>query len=250
LSKRYERAEEQMKEEDRILKREQLRIGKILAEMSELEKETVDSEKVRRYEDLLKNLEKLEKFRGAHIRSLLSEPLVELLRDVEKYPLEYYCQLFPGKEEMTELKKFFSEYPAFGRCNVSQLCEFLGYSEKKLSHVCPETSRFRRLVMGNKSLFETICSLEQTTFLAVDDENEKIMDFYSERIEGAKEIVGQIRELRKEKHSYREEYEKSKQIEKRKEELSRYSKKELEAELRDIEHLLGLLHSDHPDFTK
>lgn len=250
LSKRYERAEEQMREEDRILRREQLRIGKILAEMSELEKETVDSERVRRYEDLLKNLEKLEKLRGAHIRSLLSEPVVELLGDVEKYPLEYYCQLFPGKEEMAELKKFFSEYPAFGRCNVSQLCEFFGYSEKKLSHVCPETSRFRRLVMGNKSLFETICSLEQTTFLAVDDENEKIMDVYAERIEGAKEIVGQIRQSRKEKHSYREEYEKSKQIEKRKEELSKYSKKELDAELRDVEHLLGLLHSDHPDFTK
>ena len=246
LSKRYEKTEEEMKEKDRILKREQVRIEKILAEMSELEKETVDLGKVLSYENLLKNLEKLEKLRETYIHSLLSEPVVELLEDIEKYSLKDYCQALPGKEEMAELKEFFSEYPAFGKCNVNQLCEFFEYSEKKLSHICPETSRFRRLVVGNKNLFETILSLEKTTFLAVDDENEKVMDFYAERIEGAQEIVEQIRQLRKEKYSYREEYEKNKKIEKRKEELSKYSKKELEAELRDIEHLLELLHSNHP----
>ena len=246
LSKRYERSEEEMKENGRSLEREQLRIEKILTAMSELEKETVDLEKVRRYEDLLTNLEKLEKIRGTYIHSLISEPVVELLGDIEKYSLKDYYLSFPGKDEMTELKEFFSEYPSFGKRNADQLCEFFGYSEKKLSYVCPETSRFRRVVMGNKNLFETICSLEKTTFLAVDDENEKIMDFYADRIEGAKEIVERIRELRKEKYSYREEYEKRKRIEKRKEELSKYSKNEMEAELRGIKHLIELLHSDHP----
>jgi hypothetical protein len=246
LSKRYEKTEEEMKEQDRILKREQVRIEKILADMSELERETVDLEKVLSYENLLKNLEKLEKLRETYIHCLLSEPVTELLEDMEKYSLKDYCQALPGKEEMAELKEFFSEYPAFGKCNVNQLCEFFEYSEKKLSHICPETSRFRRLVVGNKNLFETILSLEKTTFLAVDDENEKVMDFYAERIEGAQEIVEQIRQLRKEKYSYKEEYEKNKKIEKRKEELSKYSKKGLEAELRDIEHLLELLHSNRP----
>ncbi|MCX6776294.1 MAG: hypothetical protein NT130_05605 [Candidatus Micrarchaeota archaeon] len=246
LSKRYEKTEEEMKEKDRILKREQARIETILAEMSELERETVDLEKVLSYENLSKNLEKLEKLRETYIHSLLSEPVVELLGDIEKYSLKDYCQALPGKDELAELKEFFSEYPAFGKCNVSQLCEFFEYSEKKLSHICPETSRFRRLVVGNKNLFETILSLEKTTFLAVDDENEKVMDFYAERIEGAQEIVEQIRQLRKEKYFYREEYEKNKKIEKRKEELSKYSKNGLEAELRDIEHLLELLHSNRP----
>jgi len=246
LSKRYERTEEEMKEKDRILKKERARIEAILVEISGLEKETVDLGKVLSYENLLKNLEKLEKLRETYIHSLLSEPVIELLGDIEKYSLKDYCQALPGKDEMTELKEFFSEYPAFGKCNVSQLCEFFGYSEKKLSHMCPETSRFRRLVAGNKNLFETILSLEKTTFLAVDDENEKVMDFYAERIEGAQEIVEQIRQLRKEKYSYREEYEKNKKIEKRKEELSKYSKTGLEAELGDIGHLLELLHSSHP----
>lgn len=246
LSKRYEKTEEEMKERDRILKREQARIEAILAEMSELERETVDLGKVLSYENLSKNLEKLEKLRETYIHSLLSEPVIELLGDIEKYSLRDYCQALPRKEEMAELKEFFSEYPAFGKCNVSQLCEFFGYSEKKLSHICPETSRFRRLVVGNKNLFETILSLGKTAFLAVDDENEKVMDFYAERIEGAQGIVEQIRQLRKEKYSYKEEYEKNKKIEKRKEELSKYSKTGLGAELRDIGHLLELLHSNRP----
>ncbi|NYZ79490.1 hypothetical protein H0N99_05070 [Candidatus Micrarchaeota archaeon] len=246
LGKTYEKSEEEMKEQDRILKREQARVEAILAEMSELEKGTVDLGKVLSYENLLKNLGKLEKLRETYIHSLISEPVAELLEDIEKYSLKDYCQALPGKGEMAELKEFFSEYPAFGKCNVNQLCEFFEYSEKKLSHICPETSRFRRLVVGNKNLFETILSLGKTTFLAMDDANEKVMDFYAERIEGAQEIVEQIGQLRKEKYSYKEEYEKNKKIEKTKEELSKYSKNGLEAELRDIEHLLELLHSNRP----
>lgn len=241
LSKRYRKIEEDIQEKDRILRKEQLRIEKILADMRELEKETVDSEKVSRYEELLKNLEKLEAFRSAYINALISKSAVELLESIEKYSLKEHYPPFPGKEELAELKSFFSEYPVFGRCSASQLCEFFGYSEKKLSHVCPETSKFKKVVLGNKNLFEGICSLDKTDFLAVDDENENVMNFYSERIEGAKEVVDRIREMRKEKYSYRQEYEKKERIERKKEELSKYSKNQLEGELGEIKHLIELL---------
>ena len=247
LSKEYERAGEELKEQEKALMREQLRIEKALAEMSALEKETVDLEKVRRHGGLLENLEKLREARAAYIRSMLSKPVAELLGDAEKHSLGDYCSAFPGKEGMAELRAFFSEYPAFGRCSAGQLCEFFGYSEKKLSHICPETSKFRRIVMGNRNFFEAVRSLEQTAFLAVDDEDEKAMDFYAERVEGAQGIVGQIRELGKEKHSDREEYEKNARIEKRREELSKYSKKDLEAQLAEVRHLLELFHSSPPE---
>jgi hypothetical protein len=242
LSKKCEKAEEEMREKDRTLRKERLRIEKVLEEMSGLEKEAVDMEKVRRHEELMKNLERLEGMRAAYLHSIACEPVVEMLGDIEKYSLKDYHQDFPGKEEMEKLKGFFSDYPAFGKYNASQLCEFFGYSEKKLSHVCPETTRFRKVVMGNKKLFETIRSIEQTAFLAVD--NELVMDFFAEKIGGAREVVERVRQLGKEKYSYREEYEKSRRIEKRKEELSKYSKKELEEELRGIDRLLGLLNSD------
>jgi len=247
LSKAYERAEEEMKEKEQILRREQLKIKNIFAEMSELEKETVDLEKVQKYKELLKNLENLKKARETYLNSLLSEPVAELLEDIENQSLRDYYRGFPEKGEITKLREFFSEYQVFGKCNVGQLCEFFGYSEKKLSHVCPETSKFRKVVLGNRKFFETVHALKHTTFLVVDDENEKVMDFYAKRIKNAQKTVEQIRELSKEKSSCKEEYKKNKKIEKRKEELSKYSKKELEEELKNTGHLLELLHSSPED---
>lgn len=102
------------------------------------------------------------------------------------------------------------------------------------------------MVLGNRRLFETLSTLQHTDFLAVDDGDEKVMDFYAERIEGAQKIVERIRELKKEKRSYKEEYEKRGQLERRKAELSKYSKTELEKELDGVKQLLGLLHSEAP----
>ncbi|MBS3068565.1 hypothetical protein J4450_07705 [Candidatus Micrarchaeota archaeon] len=245
LSKRYEQIEEEIKDKDKVLKREQLKLENLLAEMSALEKETIDLEKVHKHENLSENLKKLEEIRAAYLHSLASESVLKLLDEVEKYSLKEYDPIFPGKDEITELKKFLSEYTVFGRCNASQLCDFFEYSEKKLSHVCSETSRFKRVIMENRNFFETINSLKQTTFLAVDDENENIMNFYAERMESARYIVGQIREIGKGKHLYKEEYEKNKQNERRKEEFSKYSKKDLEAELVQIKSLLELLNADY-----
>jgi len=246
-NKEYEISKEEMKEKDLILKREQLEVKELLKEISELEKETVDLKKSGRYENLLKNLEKLEKIREAYLHSLLSKPVTELLNDVENHSMEDIFPVFPGKEKMTELQEFFSEYPEFGKCDIGKLCEVSEYNEKKLSHFCSEPSKFKKMVLGNKKLFETINALEQTTFLAVDDENKKVMNFYAEKIEGAQEIVEQIRLLSKEKNSCKEEYQKNKRIENRRKELSKYSKKELEKKLKDIEVLLELLHSNPED---
>lgn len=244
LGREYERTEEEMKEKDRVLKREQLRVEKILEEIAGLEKETIDLEKVRRYEELLESLEKLKALRATYIRSLVSKPVVELLGEIEVRSLKDYYPAFPSKEAATGLKQFFFEYPVFGSCSPGQLCEFFDYSEKKLSHICPETSKFRRVVMGNRNLFETIGALEQTSFLAVDDGDEKALDFYARKVEGAQGIVERIRELKKEKHADAEEYEKCRRIEKRKGELSKYRKAELEAKLEETRRLIGLLNSE------
>ena len=247
LDREYERTEEEMKKKDRILKREQLNIEKILEEMAGLEKETINLEKVRRHAELLKNLEKLNGLRAVHIQSLLSKPVVELLGETTGHSLKEYYGVFSEKDEMAQLRRFFFDYPVFGKCNASQICEFFEYNEKKLSHICPETSRFKKVVLGNRNLFETISSLGQTAFLAVDDENEKTLEFYARNVEGAQEVVEQIRKLKKEKNSDREEYEKSRRMEKHREELAKYSKTALEVELKAIRGLLELLHSEVPE---
>ncbi|MCX6774325.1 MAG: hypothetical protein NTY68_05015 [Candidatus Micrarchaeota archaeon] len=215
--------------------------------MAQLEKERIDMEKVRRHEEFLKNIETLKAMRSEYIQSLLSKPVADLLGETEGHPLREYYDGFQDKGEMAELMQFLSDYPVFGKCNAGQICEFFGCSEKKLSHVCPETSRFKKVVMGNRSLFETVGSLEQTSFLAVDDNNEKALDFYARNVNGAKDVVEKIRQLKLEKNSDREEYEKSIQMEKRREELGKYSKTDLEKELKTIGNLLELLHSKIPE---
>jgi hypothetical protein len=215
--------------------------------MAGLEKETIDLEKVRRHGELLNSLEKLKGLRAAYIQSLLSKPMAELLWETEGHPLNEYCGVFQEKGEMAQLRQFFSDYPVFGKCNASQICGFFECSENKISHVCPETSRFKKVVLGNRNLFETIGSLEQTAFLAVDGENEKAMDFYAQNVNGAQEAVELIRQLKIEKNSNKEEYEKSRQMEKRREELAKYSKTELEKELEAIRSGLELLHSEDPE---
>jgi hypothetical protein len=243
LGKAHETAKEKLKEHEKALRKEQIRIEKLLAEISSLESETIDQEKVRNYTALLENLEKLREARAAHIRSMLSKPVAELLRDAEQCSLGDYCQPFPGKQEMAGLRQFFSEYPAFESCNIGQFCEFFGYSEKKLSHICPEVSKFKKTVVKNRNFFEALHSLEQTSFLAVDDEDEKAMDECAKRIEGAAGLIARIKELARQKHSNREEYEKSIRIEKRKKELSGHSAADLKAQLAETRRLLELLHS-------
>lgn len=241
LSKTHEKSRDEMEKKDRMLKKEQHRIKNLLTELSGLEKQTINLEKARRYAELLKNLEKLEKIREAYLSSLTSEPIAPLLEDADT--MRDYFPGFPGKEEISRIRIFFSEYPTLGKYKVSQICELFNFSEKRISHICPETSRFKKIILANKNLFETLHSLKQSNFLAVDDENEKVMDFFAEKVEGAQEVVEQIRLLRTEKLSCMHEYEKMKNFEERKKELSKYSKENLQKELEEIESLLEFLHS-------
>jgi len=228
-------------EKNKTLEKEKLRIKNLLTEMSELEKETVDAEKVRNHEEFSESLKKLEGIRRNYLNSLVSKPVLELLDNLERHPMKDNFHSSPEKE--AELKKFFLDYPDFGKYDAKQLCEISEYSEKKLSHICPETSRFRKLVLGNREFFNSINTLEQTSFLEVNENNENAMGFYAKNLD-AKNIVEKILLLKKDKHSYREEYERDRKIKERKKELEKYSRKELEKELNDIESLIGLLHSD------
>jgi hypothetical protein len=235
LERRHEATAEELAEGGRALRREQHRLESVLAGLAELESAHVDDAKVRAYTELLENMQTLEKARAEYIDSLLTKPVVELLT-MEGLDL-------PPREELEGLKKFFSDYPEIGRCDTPQLCGYFDYSEKKLSHACPETTRFRRVVAANRSLFESIRSLKQTGFLRVDDNDPASMGFYAARGGTAQKAVESIRQLGAQKQAYKAEYERSREMEKRKEELSRHPKKELEAELAEIHRLLGLLES-------
>lgn len=242
LNREYEVSKEELEAESRALKKEQYHIKELLAELSWLESQSVDLEKARKHEDLLEKLRELEKIRATYLHSLISEPISALLEDA--YSLKEHFPIFPAEAEMAEIRSFFSEYPAIGRYGVGQICELLTFSEKKLLHICPETSKFKKIILGNKKLFDGLHNIEQSGFLAVGNGNEKMMDFYAGRVEGAQPIIEQIRLLKKENPACKSEYEKKKQIEKKKSTLSNYSKGGLEEELKEANSRLEFLHSE------
>jgi hypothetical protein len=240
LSKEYEKSKEDLEKKDKLLRKEQNRILNLLAEISGLESEIVDLEKASKYEELLKNLEKLETIRTAYLSSLTSKPIIEVIGAVDS--IMDFPDL-PGKEELEEMKIFFAEYPTLGKYKVSEICELFNYSDNKLSHLCSETSKFKRIILGNRKWFETVHNLKRSNFLAVNDEDEKVLKLYAENTEEAKKIVDQIKILRKDKLSCKEEYEKKKKIEEKKTELSIYSKHDLAQKLEDAKSNLVFLHS-------
>lgn len=241
LSRKYESSKEEMKKKHHELVKNQNRIKKLLAELLWLEEQTVDLEKAHAYEELLKNLEKLEKIRIAFLSSLASKPVDELLENPDC--MMSCFTVFPSEEEIANLRNFFSEHPELGKYKASQICEMFDFSEKKISHICSDPSQFKKIILGNREWFETLNGLAKTDILSVNDADDKVMDFYAENMEGADGIVAKIKLLRKEKVSCREQYEKKEEIEEKRKELSKYSKNNLEAELRETDSLIELLHS-------
>jgi hypothetical protein len=242
LSKEYEESKEKLDTESKALTKEQYRIKQLIKELSWLEAQSVDLEKARKHEELMEKMAELEKLRASYLKSLTSEPISTLLEDASS--LKEHIPVFPADAEMAELRDFFSAYPAIGKYKVGQICELLTFSEKKLSHVCPETSKFKKVVLGNKKLFDSLHNIEQSGFLAVDGGNEKILEFYSGRVEGAQPFIEQIRLLQKENPSCKSEYEKKNKLEKKRKELSKYSKECLEADLEEANSKLEFLHSE------
>lgn len=241
LVREYESSTREIGEAERAIKAEQRRIKTLLGEMSWVERQRVNPEKVRRHEELLRALEGLEKLRKQYLHSLSSKPVALLLGDAG--PLREHIPVFPEKGGMAELRDFFSEYPALGAYNAHGICGLFAFSEKKISHLCPEVSRFKKTVLGNKKCFEALRSLGQSGFLAIANGDGNMLDFYSRNVPGAEKLVVQAKLLGKGETSSAEEYGKSRKIREKKKQLSAYSRRELEAGLEKADSLLEFLNS-------
>ncbi|MBD3210231.1 hypothetical protein GF318_02515 [Candidatus Micrarchaeota archaeon] len=250
LNKAYTESREEMERKDRLLRKEQHKIENLLKELENLEKEKADPGKVQKYREFLENLEQLEKARQRYLDSLTRKPVAELLGGENRGLLHNHWPGLPAREELSEIRKFFSDYPELGGYRADQLCGLFGFSEKKLSHICPETSRFKKVILKNRVLFEELRDSKRTGFLAVRDDDEQVLDFFAGNVEGAKKAVENINALREEKDSCKKEYEKHKRLEQKRKELSEYSKAGMEEELRNTEALLELLHSTRKTTNK
>lgn len=243
-SSRMGRAGQRIEEERSALHKEQARMKGTLEEMGSLEKESFDSAKAQAYGRYLENMEKLKALREEYLHSLSSRPVLEMLAEAERLSLDGHS--FPpiGEEEGQELRKFISENPELVGFNAARFCELCDYSEEKLRHICPEVSRFKKVVAGSRGWLESVRNLHSTRFIEVDGRSPKVLEFYAKNVEGAKEAAESVIAFAGEQGACREEHEKARRLKERRKELSKYSREGLEAELAGIRELLELLDSE------
>ena len=243
INKKYEQVNGELEGVEKVITREQNRINHILDEIKELQNEIIDIEKVKRYAQLTEDMGKLDNSRKKILHEIVAQPIIELITYLESNLLVKYVPNYPKEDQMKEIKKFLSENSELGKKNANLFCEVFGYSDKKLTHICPDITGFKKIVLSNKQFFERLGSLDESEFLSFDEENEKMVNFYIDRINGSKDIIERIK-IQKSKRKDREEYERSKDIQKKKEELSEHSNEKLKKELKEMEILLVILHSE------
>jgi len=244
LNRQYGITREALEEKERALKREEHRVVNVLQEMADLENQSVDQEKVRRHEELSKDIALLEKAREAYICSLLLQPVAKLLNKLDAHPLKDRIPLMPQKDELSALENYFSRYPQVGGSSIEELCSLFDLSEKRLSHTAPDVAGFKKIVGERRRFFESIRSLRQSGFLAIDIDDEAMLDHFASGVDGTQDTISRIRALKANRRADLEEYERSARIEAKKAELAQYTKEGLEDELQLIRRLITFLGSE------
>jgi hypothetical protein len=235
LSKEYSAAEEAVREAGRVLRREENRVQKVQGELVWLEGQAIDETKVARHRELADATALLVKSREEYLSFLLAKPVSELLSAIEAHPLR---ERLPPPDSPGP---YLSANPRIAKCSIEEFCGFFDLNEKRLSHLC-DIAGFRKAIAPNRGFFDELRFLRRGKFLAVDVDDDKLLDFYASM--GSGDAVGRIRALRQGRQADREESEKSEHLDKKRAELSKYSKTGLENELENIGRLLAMLESE------
>lgn len=241
LHKAYEESREKMRTEEKILRKELHQAESTLAGIAWLEQQKIDLEKLRKYQEWQESALKLEKFRQDYLISLSARPAAELLENEFLAGSQFPSQ--SQKEKIRVIQEFFSRYPELKKYTAAQICGLFSASEKKLSHVCPETSRFRNSIVENKQIFETLHSLSRTDLLAINPDDSATMEFYSKNVPGAESPVAKLREIAPKKQECEAECQKQKKMDEKRKELEGVSREKLEAHLEETQFCIELLDS-------
>ncbi|MFP3950172.1 MAG: hypothetical protein ACLFUZ_03730 [Candidatus Micrarchaeia archaeon] len=239
LHQQHRESREKIQSARKELERDRHKAKNLLKILSWVEKQEVDKEKAGKHLQWQESISKLRELRHEHLVELSTKPVGELLEN-EKLVADQ----FSGQEEqLEEIRGFFSEYPELGEYKAAEICKLFSASEKKLSHICPETSRFRNSIAKNRKIFETLHSLGSTSYLEPDPENEATMEFYSKNIAGAEGPVKKLRFLAPGRKQYEAAYRKQKKLEEKKKELEGQSREKLEAKLEELNACTELLNA-------
>ncbi len=241
LNKKYQK----IKEEIGIIKSDlNTKINKtenILKNLQELQ--TSDKNKYILIEKYLENLEKLENIRKEYISSLLNLKLIDLFSKIKQDKLFEFN--FPpiSYDKLEDLIVLFQKDKFFQNMKITDLIKYFDYSDQKLSHVYPELSKFKKLILKERVWFDQISHLDQTNFLKWKKEeklSDELKQFYKQ-IPSAKQVLKEIEEYEKELPKFKQQYREYQEYKLKLKELEEYSKKDLEEELKKYNDLLETL---------
>ncbi|MCX6777569.1 MAG: hypothetical protein NT157_01660 [Candidatus Micrarchaeota archaeon] len=199
-----------------------------------------DLEKTGGHEGRLRLRESLLMMRLEYMRSLETMPLGELLgkmRDEELGKLGFPAL---SEEDMEGLSSFLHKSGLEGKSS-EQLLELAELNPQKLRHLDVDSACFKREVVARKTFLGQIMALHSTGFLALDSKDAPALAYLSEHAEGAREAIAQLVELDKTAGEDELEWERMKQIERKKAELAGVEKTALIGSLRELERLEKIL---------
>ncbi len=246
LQSKYVKLNKEIKEEKSAL---QTKINKTKLLLKELDKLTnIDTEKIELLENYIFNLGELDRLRKNYINYLSNLRIKNLIDKIKENSLLDLGFPNINKNKINEIYILFNEDKFFSNMKISELCKYFDYSDQKLSHIYPEVSKFKKIILKERVWFDKISELEKTNFLTwKNDEklNDKLIEFFRKMPE-AKTILENMKKYEKELPKFKQYYKEYEEYKIKKEELSKYSKNQLEKELEEYEKLMQTLDSEKP----
>ncbi|MCD6414149.1 MAG: hypothetical protein J7L23_00790 [Candidatus Diapherotrites archaeon] len=168
-----------------------------LQKVSETLKEIKDSDKlIKDYEQLGQLLENYESIRRKRLSLLATKPVPDLVKAFysDKKSGEIGFPIPNDEKALKELSAVAShDCPNF---SAGQLLECLTYNDKKLSHMTPEPTKLKQLVLDNHNWLSSVDGLPNSDFLKLTMESSKAdVEKAGEFLRVDKELIDEIKNL-------------------------------------------------------
>lgn len=215
----------------------------LVKDLKALDNYVINDEQVQLYSTRLIELNKLKVLRSKYVQSLVSLPITNLIEQIINNSLIDYG--FPNKneQELDVIRSFFKEEKYFSKMKVNDVRAMSGFSDDKIRHIYPELSKYKRIILSNMYWFDKISNLQNTEFVLFIDCDEKLINYYVDNIQGAKNVLDMINQDKGQMIDCKRMYELDIKYKGEMDRLSKYSVINLEKEIIDYTINLELINN-------
>ena len=125
---------------------------------------SVDDDYVKKHEDMLQSLKRINEFRVEYLRKLRGKQVNEYVTMLKNSNL--IKAGFPTVVS-TNLIEFFNSYPELSEVTPEKLLEYESWTDGKLKHAIPDIKKFRSMMQEYGSWLERLKHLESSKFMVI-----------------------------------------------------------------------------------